>query len=326
MPNRFRLVPLALAASALLAPVLSHAGADAGSCRYLPVAKLPLRFSPLNQPLVDGSINGKPATLMLDTGAYKTFLTRTGIDRLAIPVRASRRKEFGVGGASDTYTATLDDFSIGAIHSGRIALPVIANSTKFPFDGIFGADSMRELDLEIALAEKFIQFFKASGCADTKLAYWDKDAMEIAYDTRPADSNRPRFPAELNGMRLEAILDTGAMRTGVRRAVAERLGITPGTPAAPLVGFAQGVGNGKAALWRANFDSISIGSETIQNAQLDIVDTSPQGDAGKPDVVLGADFLRAHRVLIAPSQKRLYMSYVGGQVFSSLQPTAKRVP
>ena len=37
----------------------------------------------------------------------------------------------------------------------------------------------------------------------------------------------------------------------------------------------------------------------------------------RPDMLLGADFLRAHRVLLAMSQRRLYYSYVGGKVFGS---------
>lgn len=35
----------------------------------------------------------------------------------------------------------------------------------------------------------------------------------------------------------------------------------------------------------------------------------------RPDMVLGADFLRSHRVLLAMSQQRMYFSYVGGRVF-----------
>jgi predicted aspartyl protease len=37
--------------------------------------------------------------------------------------------------------------------------------------------------------------------------------------------------------------------------------------------------------------------------------------ADMPDMLLGADFLRSHRVLLAISQRRMYYSYLGGQVF-----------
>jgi len=36
------------------------------------------------------------------------------------------------------------------------------------------------------------------------------------------------------------------------------------------------------------------------------------------DMILGADFLRAHHVLFAVSQQKLYFSYAGGRVFADL--------
>jgi hypothetical protein len=38
---------------------------------------------------------------------------------------------------------------------------------------------------------------------------------------------------------------------------------------------------------------------------------------GLPAMLLGADFLRSHRVLVAQSQQKIYLSYVGGTVFPS---------
>ena len=40
-------------------------------------------------------------------------------------------------------------------------------------------------------------------------------------------------------------------------------------------------------------------------------------------MLLGLDFLRSHRVLIAHSQRKLYFSYIGGTVF---QPRSKLSP
>jgi hypothetical protein len=37
--------------------------------------------------------------------------------------------------------------------------------------------------------------------------------------------------------------------------------------------------------------------------------------AGQPDMLLGSDFLRAHRVLVARSQRKMYFTYAGGTVF-----------
>ena len=43
-------------------------------------------------------------------------------------------------------------------------------------------------------------------------------------------------------------------------------------------------------------------------------------------MILGADFLRAHRVLLAISQRKLYFTYVGGKVFGNTGDKAPDVP
>ena len=44
---------------------------------------------------------------------------------------------------------------------------------------------------------------------------------------------------------------------------------------------------------------------------------------GIEDMILGLDFLRSHRVLIAHSQRKLYFTYIGGTVF---QPRSRLSP
>ena len=45
------------------------------------------------------------------------------------------------------------------------------------------------------------------------------------------------------------------------------------------------------------------------------IDGVADHSTGLPHMLLGADFLRAHRVLVARSQGRLYFTYSGGTVF-----------
>jgi hypothetical protein len=39
-----------------------------------------------------------------------------------------------------------------------------------------------------------------------------------------------------------------------------------------------------------------------------------------PSMLLGADFIRAHRIYIAKSQGKLYFSYNGGPIFQVVRP------
>jgi predicted aspartyl protease len=315
--DSFRVVPLLL----LLAAPLAAQAADA--CRYVPVANLQLRGTgDVWQPTVDGTINGKPAVMLFDTGAHGTKLVKDGAEKLNIPFRQTGGHSQGIGGASVTYIAKVDDFAVGGAHSGKIQMNVLGNMGRHPpFDAILGADIALQMDLEISLAEHQVKFYRATGCDDTYLAYWSADAMEIPFGGTETGHRNPRMIVEVNGTRMEAMIDTGATGTTMTRAAAERAGIRVGTPDVAKIGTATGIGEARIDVWQARVDNFTIGSETIKNAHLGIRDNAPQGTTvGSPDILLGADFLRAHRVLIAMSQHRFYVSYNGGEVFPQRRP------
>jgi hypothetical protein len=55
--------------------------------------------------------------------------------------------------------------------------------------------------------------------------------------------------------------------------------------------------------------------EVIRDARIGIADFTPELARLTPEVILGTDFLRAHRVLVARSQRRVYFTPSGGPVF-----------
>lgn len=305
---------------ALLLPLLSHAGGDAGTCHYVPVAKLDIDFSERTlRPIVGGSVNGMPVRMLVDTGAYETKLLKASAERLGLTPRSTGRYSEGVGGSAINYVANVDDFSLGGIHTGRTRMPVLGARDGGDRDLIVGANYLLQTDMELALAERYLRFFRASGCDDTYLAYWSSDAMEIPFAGRVGRTNQPLVNIELNGVKLKALLDTGATQTVVTRRGAELAGVRldgPGVVKASRVG---GVGDALLDSWSADFKRFRIGDETVNNPRLRIVDDFPQGRTTEFDVVLGVAFLRAHRILFAMSQDRLYMSYLGGELFGAPQ-------
>jgi hypothetical protein len=53
----------------------------------------------------------------------------------------------------------------------------------------------------------------------------------------------------------------------------------------------------------------------IRGPHVAIADYMPELAHAAPEVILGTDFLRSHRVLVARSQRKVYFTYVGGTVF-----------
>ena len=293
--------------------LLPFAHAAAQGCTYTPIAKLPLRYGgPQLEITTEGTINGTPAELLVDTGAYATILTRTGTERRGIRLYATGRHASGVGGSSPIYAVIVNEFIVGPVRAGRSNMPVVGSFGDTPiYDGILGAPFLFQTDVEISLAGKQLSFFVPQNCGGTWLGYWGKDVQAVPLRRHNEDHMNPHFFVRINGRELEAMIDTGAVVSTISSDAAKRAGIALDAPGVEQGAGFVGVGSYKASSWYVTVKSFQIGEETVQNALLSVEDSG----MNNVDVKLGADFLRAHRVLFAMSQNKLYFSYVGGEPF-----------
>lgn len=63
----------------LLLTGIARAEDNAQHCTYIHVGDLPIRYVGESlMPAVEGTINGTPAVMLVDTGAFQTSLTRNG--------------------------------------------------------------------------------------------------------------------------------------------------------------------------------------------------------------------------------------------------------
>ncbi len=304
-------------------------------CRYVNVAALPISLAGPHS-IVDGSINGVSTKMLVDTGASNTLLTREQVEGMALPLRHSNISALGVGGESVQYTTRVDEMSIGSVHGGRLNLGVIWDlKGNVPFGAVVGADFLFQSDIELAFAARQLKFFRPIGCEDAFLAYWDVNASVVELNMPPATDGRPFFTVDINGHKVRAIIDSGAQRSIIDLPAAARAGVTPQSPGVVPSKTVAGVGRHETASWIAPFETFTIGNETISNSRIAIAnlwgaalaDSNNMRTAEllheQPEMLLGADFLRAHRVLFAISQRRLYFSYTGGNVFEG-EPGAAR--
>jgi predicted aspartyl protease len=309
------LLPLLVVAATLAVPALAGAG-EAPRCTYVEVAKLPIRYvSEGLAPAVSGVINGTAATMLVDTGAFDTQLTMTGATRRDLALRMTGRYVEGIGGISRVYTARLNEIAVGPARSTRRTdMLVIGDANLAPaFDAIVGAPFLLQADLEIDLRAKQMRFFRPQDCDKTTLAIWNEDTIAVPFERSGDRSPNPHFTVIVNGKKLDAMIDTGAHHTVLLRSAAKRAGIDVEGPGVKRLPDMVGVGSERAPHWSAAVDSIQIGQETIRGAELGILESQGSITA---DILLGQDFLRAHRVLFAMSQKTLYLAYLGGEAFT----------
>ena len=307
-----------LLAAALLSIAPAHAApaATPAGCKYVKIAELPVRFQGANfAPTVAGSINGQPATLLVDTGSFASLLTPAAVDKYELIQRYTGRHAEGIGGTSRLYGARVKEFGIGPTHSKGMNLDILGDLGFTPeFDAIVGADFLFQADIEISLTEHALRFFRPLECPpDSFLAYWTKDAVIVPLTGALDSSKNNTFTVELNGVKLDAIIDTGATFTTVFESAARKAGVKADHASSRAGGTAVGVGSERVTQRSAVFTTFAIGGETIREAELKI---APDNGRTGVDMLLGADFLRSHRVLFAMSQRQLYINYLGGEVFA----------
>jgi predicted aspartyl protease len=307
-------VMLPLACLLLLNP-LAHA-AESKRCTYVEVGALPIRYAGEGlAPAIDGIIDGTPATMLVDTGDFETHLTMTGVVRRDLFLHMTGRYVDGVGGSSRLYSARLKEIALGPIRNARtVNVPVIAEAMITPaFDAIVGAPFLLQADLEFDLQAKKMRFFRPLNCDGIDLALWKEDTVALPFEFSRSNSPNPHFTVVVNGKELDALIDTGAHRSFMSSQAARKLGIDLKGPGVTRTGISYGIGEETAPRWRTAIKTVQIGGEKIEGGELDILEAQSELDA---DLLLGQDFLRSHRVLFAMSQKKVYLAYLGGDVFT----------
>jgi predicted aspartyl protease len=331
--------PISLLATCLVAGLGmagSAAAADA-KCKFVRIVDWPVRIV-RNHIVVDGAINGQKIGIILDTGATRSLILRSAAVRLDLPKReAPGYRMYGVGGQTKVEIAVVDDFKLGEVSTKGLQL-FVAGEGDFGAgqDVLLGEDFLRRFDVEFDLAHGAVRLYQPKDCDGVSLAYWTKEtAGEV--EIEPMEEGRPRIAltVHINGRPIEAMLDSGAATSVLTKEDAASLGVTPDTPGVVSGRPTQGMGAKEVHVWSGPFQSFAIGNESIPDVRIRFADlykdtnytttasrVSRKASVTQP-MLLGADFLRAHRTLVAHSQQRLYFTYVGGPVFLA-DPAAAR--
>jgi hypothetical protein len=169
-----------------------------------------------------------------------------------------------------------------------------------------------------------VRLFQTKDCAGVPLAYWSRQALEVPLEA----SGKIELTVAIDGRRLRALLDSSAALSLLAQPQAAALGVTPQSPRAAPAGCARASTTRLVDSWSAQFETFAIGAETIRNPTLRFADLwrDTANAEAMPQMVLGGDFLRAHRVLVARSQAKMYFTYEGGTVFTGATPWGCNVP
>jgi predicted aspartyl protease len=287
---------------ALLALAPNRGAAAAERCDSAQAAELSVRLL-RDVPLVTLAVNGKPAILVLDTGAQDTVLDPAAAARFGLVVHYEYPRHLrALGGGVASGVAQTQHFAAGPLDApgfrvliGKISLPDLEGVRP---QGLLGADFLANFVIDLDLPDGRLRLYRPD-CLAAQPAW--RPPFSIIAANRSLN-NHLFFPVGLNGKKLYAFIDTGAQRSVVDRAAAPALGVTTTeletAPAAMLRGAAAAtVAAPLHRFARLQIGTLSIADPVLGVAPLDLVDA---------DIILGEDFVEP---------RRLWLSYAPPQIF-----------
>jgi hypothetical protein len=314
------LLPGSLAAGTALA-----ASPASKSCVMEELAEMPMIGAPL-RPAVKVLINGHPAILAIDTGSVTDLLFHSAADRIGLKPGTVLATSYGIGGRSNMAMVTADTLEIGGLMGRRMEFLVPLTASEFDIDGVLGTGFVLQKDIEFDIPHNLIRFMKPRNCSGDAVVYWRQ-----AYSVTPliGDARHELIvQVTVNGHPVRAQIESASPRSSIAADTARSVGIPLAPNAAPRQDAIGGIGAKEVDSVLGRIETFGFGDEVIHNTEILVAEigkfqrekqlgsnmaTSAIGD--EPEMFLGADFLRAHRVYVAESQRRIYISYEGGPVF-----------
>jgi hypothetical protein len=226
----------------------------AQGCQLSRVTSVPIQVHG-NVMLVDASINGQPALMQIDTGAFASGLTPGAVKRLGVYVDDNPAGQaVGIGGKRWLQQAFVSNFSIGDMHGSNMLLIVFGSPHEShpltmgtfngrPIDGLLGMDILSHYDLDFDVPGDKIGFYAAPGC-DTAATVLPMPVYAVPLNKEPRDyqpageasaghygvighigGRMPELTITVNGVPLKVGFDSGSRGMLITSAGRQKLGL-----------------------------------------------------------------------------------------------------
>jgi predicted aspartyl protease len=317
-----------MAAAVLGLMALWPAGAQA-KCQLAQVAQMKLDVQRL-RPLIQGEIDGRPVRLLLDTGTtYSAILRAYSTDQKMHEMQLPGTRFYGAGGETLATYVDLTQLKIGSLEEHETRMLVLGARPTLGPDGavaLIGTDFWEQGDDEIDLAHGVANLIKPIGCSGDEVLYWPDPFSATKLLITSSRRTEYMVSVTIDGVPLRAELDTGSQRSYVTRQGYARMG-RPWPSMESVTNRVNGLGKIAVPSTVVTFEEFGFDEEKIKHPKIAIADIFgedkdvPLGSRARqdlgdfPEMILGADFFMAHRVLISNSQRKVYITYNGGKLF-----------
>ena len=268
-------------------------------------------LTPRGSPVIPVTLDGHKVAMTVDTGAAFSALSGSIAEKFELPQTMSNHLVGGIDGTAFASLATIESLGvgIGSIHNIVLTVtPAQMNRTiaGLPMAGLFGGDFLYNYDVYFDLPDRQFSFYREFNCpADKDIDLgWPNGFYVLPFEEGQAghfgDQTKIVIPVTINGHKITAVLDSGAYRTMINLDDAHSLGVTDAQLAADHRVEVGGIIGQAQVAHVHRFASIDIGPEHFTDVPMVVADTQAPS-------LLGADFIRTHRMLISYRRDRIFI-------------------
>ena len=290
-------IGIALLCAALLSGCTEGIDSPA-SCALDQLATLPILSD--SHLVVVGKLNRSEANFVLDTGAEGEQITPEAAISHGLAHSRGQARIAGLGGTM-TVPLVFANIELGGLEVQRVVAEApLPASRMLSYAGLIGADMLSDYDLEVSLPEGRVRLWRARHCAGDYVR-WPGPHRTVPL--QKTAGGRLFIPATIDGVRLTAILDTGASATLLSVDAARQRGLDlhdlDSDPAIRM----RGIDGNALETHRHRFNTLSIGSDTFRNPTIAV--GAPPFKQG--DMLLGLDWFRHRRVWISWDSRQVFV-------------------
>ncbi len=236
-------------------------------------------------------IDGKPARMLLDTGAQRTMVTRAGLARLGLRLDPWVGTTLeGAGGRYEQHQNAVAQ----AVIAGGLRLVQRAPGTPFSMpvtsldlseaDGLLGADVLMHLTIDLDIPGSRLALLPPDTAAP------ERGGVRL----RALRRDLLLAPIRLDGHDLIALLDTGSTTSLVNARGLRKLGLSAEQVAADPAVPSSGLG-GQFTAHALRFAELRLGPIAVPRPVLLLADVAEPAH----DLLLGLDVLGRQRILFS---------------------------
>jgi hypothetical protein len=315
-----------LVSFALAAGTLVVAPARADDCPQLRmVASATMAYDDGGRPYIPVTLASTQKYMLVDSGGALSEIGQKTVDELHLPVVNTMVEQYGVNGQHSHKAAEVTPFKIGNLVADHMQLMIDPDGDAYGGDmaGVIGPALLRYYDADFDFGANKFNLMMQDHCAG-KVIYWPAAAVAVIPMRVAKKVGHIIVPVTLDGVKLNALIDTGSTNTFLNSMVAESdFKLKLNSPDAPDVGSVGGSANQR--IYRHTFHSLDLEGIAVGNLKVDIFADVNRGVLSSPpklgsrlsdtdeaasleDITIGMDVLKHLHLYIAYKEQVLYVT------------------